>query len=446
MKAILRVLLGRWPIVAVSLVASLLGGLLVMTTSPPRYQGKARVVLDYVRPDPVTGAVLPSKMLEAYLSSQISLIRDFQVTGPAVEAMGFLEDPNVQAAYYANPPADGRDMHNWIASQVAAASAARMVGDSNIMEILYVGSSPELAEAMVDALRASYVESQAVTTRRQAQEQMEALSARIAVAKASLAQLEDLQNRYEDETGLTIADTGRDEETAKLADLVVKPRAPVLVEPGSEPPAAGALRQVDAEIAAASANLGVNHPDLIALRQKRIVLKAQLDAQLADRGSAAQIADQNERLMATLVQQQTARVLAAREPTLRLRLMQDEINRLREQIYQMTGYLMQSRTLMGADTSTTTTIGPATASRTPVFPNRPLILGGSAALGLGVGVLLAIFVELLARRIRAATDLESVAGVPVLGRLPDYARRTRRPTGRNRKAIAVKPVLAASQS
>jgi uncharacterized protein involved in exopolysaccharide biosynthesis len=365
-------------------------------------------------------------MLDAYLSSQISLIRDFQVTGPAVEAMGFVDNPEIQAAYYANPPADGRDLHAWIAGQVGAASGARMVEDSNIMEILYIASSPEVAEAVVDALRASYVESSAAITRRQAQEQGEALAARITATKASLAQLEDLQNRYEDETGLTMSESGRDEESAKLADLVVKPRSPVLLEAGRETPAAATLRELDAQIAQASSVLGVNNPQLIALRQRRIATEAQVEAERAQAGSSAQIAAQNERMIASLVQQQTAKVLAAREPTLRLRLMQDEINRLREQVNAMTEALIQSRTMAGADTSTTTPIGPATAKKTPIFPNLPLMIGGSAGLGLGAGILLALFVELMARRIRAVGDLEAATGVPVLGELPDYTRAPRR--------------------
>ena len=75
MKAIRRAIWGRWLIVAISVAACLVGGLTVIVTSPPRYKGTARVVLDYIRPDPATGAVLPSKMLDAYITTQIGLIR-----------------------------------------------------------------------------------------------------------------------------------------------------------------------------------------------------------------------------------------------------------------------------------------------------------------------------------------------------------------------------------
>ncbi|HEY0647311.1 hypothetical protein [Phenylobacterium sp.] len=418
--------MGRWLVVAISVAACLIGGLVVIATSPPRYKGTARVVLDYIRPDPTTGAVLPSKMLDAYITSQINLIRDFQVTGPAVEAMGFVDNPDIQAAYYANPPADGRDLHSWIAAQVGAAAGGSMVEDSNILEIAYIASSPELAEAVVDALRAAYIESGAAQTRRAAEEQGQRLATRIEAAKATLAQLEDMQNRYEDETGLTISERGRDEEAAKLEDMLRVDRMPVVVKPSGPGVAGILLRQLDGEIAEASTTLGVNHPRLIGLRQRRIALQAQVEANASRASSSAQVVAQNERIAAAMVEQQMSKVLAAREPTLRLRLMQDEINRLRQDINKMTESLVASRTLSGADISTTKPIGPPVAEKTPVFPNKLLILGGSAGLGLLAGCLLAILIELMGRRIRAARDLEAATGAPVLVGLPDYRRALRK--------------------
>ena len=51
---------------------------------------------------------------------------------------------------------------------------------------------------------------------------------------------------------------------------------------------------------------------------------------------------------------------------------------------------------------------------TPVWPNKPLVIGGSIALGLALGLMLALLVELLGRRVRSDEDLEYAAGAPVL--------------------------------
>ena len=59
-------------------------------------------------------------------------------------------------------------------------------------------------------------------------------------------------------------------------------------------------------------------------------------------------------------------------------------------------------------------MGPTTGSTTPSFPNRTLIIGMAAASGLALGILLALLVELLNRRVRSTDDLEVAAGAPVL--------------------------------
>ena len=435
--------MGRWWIVLTTVSACLLGGLTVIVISTPRYEGTARVVLDYIRPDPNTGSVLPSKMLDAYILSQIKLIRDIQVTGPAVEAMGWLDNPDVQASYAARDARDTRDLQTWLATQLGASSGARMVEGSNIMEIIYVGTSPELTEAVVDALRASYVQSDASAKRNSAIASSERLAARIVTARTVLVELERLQNVMEDETGLTMGASGRDEESARLENLLRRQAPPLVVGEDRATMSAMLLRQLDAELAQASAGLGVNNPRLIEMRQRRITLEAQVKAELSGKDPAVVASELSQAALASMIEQQKNRVLSVREPTLRLRLMQDEINQKREDLETMGEQLANLRELSAVTASQVNPVGLAESSPKPVFPNIPLILGGAGGLGLVLGGLLAVFVELLGRRVRAATDLESAAGVPVLATVPDVRRRRPRLIGRRRKVKPGTVALAA---
>ena len=43
---------------------------------PPKYEAKSRVMLDVIKPDPVTGQVLSSPFLRAYIQTQTELIKD----------------------------------------------------------------------------------------------------------------------------------------------------------------------------------------------------------------------------------------------------------------------------------------------------------------------------------------------------------------------------------
>jgi hypothetical protein len=51
-------------------------------------------------------------------------------------------------------------------------------------------------------------------------------------------------------------------------------------------------------------------------------------------------------------------------------------------------------------------IGVVVTPTSPAFPNKPLILVGSLALGGGLGLVLAVLIELLNRRVRGFEDLE----------------------------------------
>ena len=408
-----------------AVVACTLGGLTVIAISVPRYQGSAKVVLDYIRPDPTTGSVLPSKMLDAYIASQIKLIRDIQVTGPAVEALGWLDSPDFQESYAARDPRDTRDIQTWLGNQLGASAGAQMVEGSNIMEIRYVGQSPGLAEAVVEALRSSYIQADVSAKRNAAAAAADSLTSRLTIEYAALLELERLQNRSEDETGLTMGDAGLDEESARLEQLLRQDAPGVIVESGLSTPTEVRLRQIDAEIAQASAGLGANNPVLSQMRQRRIVLQAQVDAKQSRRNASITMSEMSQRTLADMIEKQKTKVLAVREPTLRLRLMQDEINQKRKTIEMMNERLLRSREISVAITSQVSPVGLAESSPKPVFPNKLLILGGSGGLGLLLGCLLAFLAELMGRRVRAATDLESATDVPVLAAIPDVIRRAK---------------------
>jgi uncharacterized protein involved in exopolysaccharide biosynthesis len=53
----------------------------------------------------------------------------------------------------------------------------------------------------------------------------------------------------------------------------------------------------------------------------------------------------------------------------------------------------------------------------PHWPNRPLLIGGGAVAGLGLGMVLALLVELLTRPMRSPNQVNGM-GLPVLGVVP----------------------------
>ena len=130
MSLIGRILWARWPIVAIALVCSLLGGLLAIVISPARYDAKARVTLNFLKADPITGVYMDFRRAGGYVQSQIRMVQDIEVVGPAVEASGWLDDPDMIASYQARDPRDTRDMTTWAAERIMPGIRASMVQDS----------------------------------------------------------------------------------------------------------------------------------------------------------------------------------------------------------------------------------------------------------------------------------------------------------------------------
>lgn len=205
---------------------------------------------------------------------------------------------------------------------------------------------------------------------------------------------------------------------------------------GSEDPLVAAA---EAELANAQANYADTHPD-IALARRRLAEARRLAAERArSRPDSAmdaegQIAANNGQIAALeRARDQDANraeqllVAQSRAPAVIEQVSQLEAraNALREQQREVAERQLAAqssarmeREQMGERLSVN---DPPVVPDSPISPNRPLLVLGGIAAGLGLGVLLALAVELIQRPIRGAGDLEAVLGVPPLVVIPVIA-------------------------
>src|SRR3546814_16918151 len=64
------ILWARRAFVFVTTAAALLGAAFVVLLLPPRYEAKSRVMLNFIKPDPVTGEVISSSFARTYTKTQ----------------------------------------------------------------------------------------------------------------------------------------------------------------------------------------------------------------------------------------------------------------------------------------------------------------------------------------------------------------------------------------
>src|SRR3546814_15551193 len=88
-----------WPrraFVFVTTAAALLGAAFVVLLLPPRYEAKSRLMLNFIKPDPVTGEVISSSFARTYTQTQTELIGDYRVAGQVVDRLGLGGNPELE--------------------------------------------------------------------------------------------------------------------------------------------------------------------------------------------------------------------------------------------------------------------------------------------------------------------------------------------------------------
>jgi uncharacterized protein involved in exopolysaccharide biosynthesis len=411
----LRILWARRWIVVVATVSCVVGAFIVTQIVPPRYQANSRVMMNLVKPDPVTGQVTSPQFARAYTKTQIELIKDEGVAGQVVDDLGWMNAPNLIAEYESRSRGDDRTFRRWLAQRVIDGTTVSAIDASNILEIRYTANTPEVSRALADAVREAYIKRSLAFRRDSARRTAEWYSLQAEKAKKTLASAEEAKTAFERANGIVLQDNKTDLDSARLAALAASAGAPMVAPMASGPsPAELQLAQVDAAISQASRTLGPNHPDLIAMQQQRAVLARQAAEQRSAANAMAGAAASAARVGAGMLEAQKSKVIAQRDKVEQLRALQAEVDLRRDQFMKAATRAAELRLEAEAGETGLTALGSAVTPQSPVFPNMPLIMFGSLGAGLGFGVLIALLTELLGRRVRGVEDLSAAIDAPIL--------------------------------
>ena len=409
-----RVFWARRLLILTATISSFLGGVTMIMTTPKQYEATSRVELDIIKPDPITGFQVSSKNAIPYVNSQIQSIRDYQVAVRAVQDLGWLDNPDLQQQYASLPPGSAPDFNHWVALRVIAGTGVEPVEDSNILKIKFRAISPDMARIVSAAVRDAYVSAMADSQRATALHNLPALTQALEISRAKLAALEERKTAMERANGLVLQDNGLDLESQRLGAMVRASPPPVYSSgPSRLSTAEHELQELDGAIDSASRTLGPNNPQLLALRQRRMAAAAVVSAQRpAD--EAGQAVAAHQKMLASQLSEQTAKVIAQSHDRTALRLLQDEINAEIQRYSKTDQRIVNAQRQAAGGGGNVTPVGPTDGPDKPLYPNNPLVLAGSLVLGLVAGLLLAFMTEMFGRRVRTKRDLQTVTGVSVV--------------------------------
>lgn len=415
----LRILWVRRNLILVTTLAALAAAILVIKIVPPRYTATSRLMIEMMKPDPVTGQAMSSQFAQAFVATQIELIKDYRVAGRVVDNFNWTSSPALAAAYRASNPGPDVDFRRWLADRVISGTEVRLIPGSNILEISYTTDTPDTAAKVADALRDAYEQETRLQRQRGAQRSAEWFAGQTNKLRVELAAAEDRKTKFERSYGIIVQDDMEDNESARLKALSTMQDAPAMPAMGGGvpviAPSQSQLQQIDIAIQSAMSTLGPSHPRLLALRQQRAATAQLVQQELsAARAAARPVGGASGPSVAQLYSQQAAKVLAQRGKIGEARQLAVDVNVLREQVENTAKRAAQLQQESESTETGLSLLGRATAPRDPSFPNVPLIIIGSVLLGLALGVGMAILVELLYRKVRGPADLSAI-GIPLLG-------------------------------
>lgn len=410
-EQIFRLLWARRGLIAIATAASLFAAIVAGMILPPRYEAHARVMLNVVKPDPVTGEIIASQFARAYVKTQTELIRDYRIAGRVVDILGWASSPELAERYANRRSDDLRDFRRWMAQIVIDSTNAKLIEGSNILDISYTAPSPQGASAVAEAIRRAYIEQAIAFRREDAGSDASWFRNQAGKLKEQLTAAEQRKNEFERANGIVLDDQNIDQEARRLSALAQMPTAPgapaIAVAPSN--PAAGQIAQLDAAISTAERTLGPNNPQLLDMRRQRDALASTSVTPMIQAGPTGPS-------IGAQYNAQLQKVLAQRGKADEARRLSIEVAVLRDQYQKASTRMAELEQQSQSIESGLSLLGASTAPDKPSFPNWPLIILGSLGLGLLLGILAALLAELLARRVRSAADLK-FGDLPVLGEM-----------------------------
>jgi len=401
----LRILAARKAVILATLLACFFAATVAVFLLPPRYEASNRVRIDITKPDPLTGQ-MSQQMMSAYLGTQLRMITDVQTAGLVVDNLGWATDPANQAAFEA-AGRPGGDIRDWLAQQIVANTEAKF-DSGNMINITYRGTDPAGTQGIAQAIREAFLklnrEQRANTAQRSAATfQEQAQRALVAVQEA-----EQARTKFAKDNGIVYQPGNTDLEAAKLSALSSAATLPTpgqVVAAQQGDPRVEMLKQ---QIAQAEQTLGPNHPTLQALKRQLSVAQS-----AGGRGSTV-IGGTTRAQIESAYEAQKARVMGQADKMDRLSQMDADIAVKRDQYQKLAGKAGEMKSIALAGDTNMEPLGNTNLPNAPVWPNKPAIIAGAIGLGLVLGILLALLVELFARRVRSEDDLEYSTGAPVL--------------------------------
>ncbi len=422
--------LGLFALIAAAGVATTL-------TLPRQYSAETSLIVE-MRIDPALGALAPALVAPSYMATQIEIIRSERVASRAVKILG-VERSAAAVAQWREATKAKISLERYFADVLGRGLAVEPARGSSIINIWFTAPDPIFAQAAANAFAQAYMDVSVELRVAPARQSATFLDEQVKTQRAALEQAQSKLSKFQQTKGIVVTDERLDQENARYNALITQlamaqaervetatrqrntggESSPDVMQSPGVISLKSQIASAETKLTEISSIVGKNHPSRLQLDAQIGELKQQLAAEtrrvaggtsVSNRGSSQKVGE-----LQTMVDMQKKQLLALRNDRDQIAVYQRDVEAA-QRAYDAVAQRLGQVNMEGQNNQANTRLlSPAVE---PLEPSRPKVSVGIMASilgGLAAGVLAALGLEMLDRRVRAPQDLIVMAGVPVIG-------------------------------
>jgi chain length determinant protein EpsF len=433
----LRILWARKWLILPLFVLIAAAGITFTLMLPRQYTAETSLIVE-MRIDPALGALAPALAAPGYMATQVEILRSERVASRAVKILGVERSATAVAQWREDTKAK-ISLERYFAGVLQRGLSVEPGRGSSIINLSYTATDPIFAQAAANAFAQAYQDVSVELRVAPARQSEKFLDEQIKALRAVLEAAQARMSKFQQEKGIVVSDERLDQENARYNTLIAQlataqaervetatrqrntggETSPDVLGSGAVQSLKGQIASAETKLSEISSIVGKNHPSRVALEAQIAELKHQLAAEtrrvaggasVTTRGSSQKIGE-----LQTMVDMQKKQLLAMRSDRDQIAVYQRDVEAA-QRAYDAVAQRLGQTSMEGQNNQANTRLlSPAVEPLEPSRPKIPLGVAASLLGGLAVGILAALALEMLDRRVRMPEDLMVMAGVPVIG-------------------------------
>ena len=436
----------KWLVIAVGAIVLLLT-ITFTFLQAKKYEATGTILVEYKASDPTLIQGFSANLEASYLNTQAQLLGNRRIMISALRQVGLDQDGEALQKFRAKGNTFG-SFEDWLAGKYLKGLTIDADVDSRLVDVTYEGKDPVGAARLVNALIDAYLTDSTEITQSPAEQRAQRFKKQVDDARRNLDEAEQALTAYQQSEELIDLSERVNSQQEKLRNLTgryvaaqsevqaLQSRMELLEQMRSRGISSDeranllqgqsdALRAQRARLASLQTRqaelartLGPNHPQRIALDAEVQALRSQVGRDVTRAINAlsneTSLAVQQEADLQRRLDEQRALVLGLERKNDRLEALRRDLS-VAETRYN-TAVGRYDEVAVGAESGDVgvTVVRRAVPPTEASSPNKLLNLIVGTFVGGGLGVILALLLELVFRRVRCPEDITREFGVPVM--------------------------------